>query len=741
MIRSLVSPSSPPFCSFSGISSPNSDLIDFLSSFWLQKSENELVQGIAFVSFAELIVRASTWDQMRREVLKDAVYGVFMNGVVKSLEERPIESNQEVLRALFVVLNANLKSRIPTDRLLRILLSIMSSSQKVPGKLGLQLYQDAAKCVPLVIDSGSTWAALLEHVIVAIHHILENLYHGFDDEKSLIRTLLPKVMDADGDGKKPFIIELWNLHSDSRVDITTTMHRVTILCHMIQFLLSSPLNFTVDVPVLELLVVVRHLIVLDGTRASPAHLHGLSMSDLLLAVPMLHQCAYLILETMVRQFRSRLFPFIVQIADLVVFEMSSTRNPIAAPCLAVPDVQSAVHRLVSVLLEVFQCGVIGIAQHALQHCLDDLQLDVSSGALAAPSASSKGDINAPSNASSSTSKQNPNKRKAAAKALSDPRAHINAEALTSAQSSLIGHKPDSLRISALLCLQIALDHLGSSINDELRASIDKTVVGLCITMTRHKNLPLWRRSQFEPAFSNPQVRIGIYQVLLASSISTGRLQTPVLPFANQFISVGQNDPDSRVASFCAHALDVLLTVIHPRVPLLPPSIAAEQRSSKLSTHSILSHQSELAMLHQHEERTLELLQRSQGRRAREGESEDMDDDRPTKKHMPAGFESSNVLHHNGASSSSSSAPTSSSTTSFLATLSQSAPDVQQRMDLSSSATSSEHTVLFKTTDAKKPSNTSTKPHPAEPMENPTASTSMAVDVDIVDDEPDSEDEM
>ena len=697
-----------------------------------------MVQGLVYVALAQLIVRASSWDQMRREVLKDGVYGVFMNGVVKCLEERPIASNQEVLKALYTVLKANLKSRVPTDRLLRILFSIMGSSQTVPGKLGLQLYQDAAKCVPLVIDSGSTWAALLEHVVVAIHHILENLYHGFTQEQALMRSLLPKVLNSEGEDKKLFIIELWGLDSNARVDVTVTMHRVTVLCHMIQFLLSSPLNFTVDVPILELLVVVRHLILLDGTRVSPSPVHGLTMSDLILAVPMLHQCAHLILETMVRQFRSRLFPFLVQIADLVSFEMSATRNPVAAPCLASPAVQSSVHHLVATLLEVFQCGVVGITQHALQHCLDDLQLEASSTSLGAPSSTKTVAADA---SSSSTAKQNPNKKKAATKALSDPSAHVNAVALTAASGveAAIGTKPDSLRISALHCLQTALNTLGSSINDELRASIDKTLVGLCITMTRHKNLPLWRRSQFEPAFTNPQVRIGIYEVLLASTLSTGRLQTPVLPYANQFINVGLNDPDSRVAAFCDHALDVILNVIHPRIPLLPPSIAMEQRTSKLSTTSILNHQSERLMLQQHEERTLELLQRTQGRRSREGDNDDMEDDRPTKKHMPAGFDTSPAVHHSGTSSSSAS-----TSSSFLANLHQAAPDMQQRMDVGSAASSiapsSEHTVLFKNSTSST-SESNTRSQISEQKENPSASTSMAVDVDIVDDGPDSEDEM
>jgi len=688
---------------------------------------------VAFVAFAELIVRACSWDQMRRDVLKDGVYGVFMNGLVKSLEERSAANSQDLLKALYVVLKGNLKSRIPVDRLLRILLSIMASSQQVAGKLGIQLYQDAARCVPMIVDSGSTWAAVLEHVIVALHHVLEHtLYHGFDDEKSLIRTMLPKVVQEEGELKKPLIIELWNLGIDSKVDVTVSMHRVTILCHMIQFLLASPLNYTVDVPILELLVVVRHLVLLDGTRSSSSPVHGLSASDLLLVVPMLHQCAYLILETMVRQFRSRLFPFIVQIADLVTFEISATRNSVASPCLAIPDVQSSVHRLVSCMIEVFECGVLGITQNALQNCLDDLQLDSSgSGQLSAPESTNS---TATETASSSTTKVNPNKKKAAAKALSDPRAHVNAEALTSATGTEIASssKPDSLRLSAINCLQTALSHLGASLNDELRASIDRTIIGLCLTMTRHKNLPLWRRSQFEPAFANPQIRIGLYQILLSSSMSTGRLQTPSLPFATQFMNFGLTDPDSRVASFCSQSLGVLLTIMHPRVPLLPPSIASEQRTSNLSTHGILTHQSELLMLQQHEERTLAMLQRSQGRRVREGENEDMEDDRPTKKQMFSGFDASNAVHHSAASSSS--AP--SQVPSFLTALNQAAPDIQKRLDDSQS---SEHTVLFKTPSAPTATGNVTNGMVYDLLDN--QSSSMAVDVDIVDDGPDSEDEM
>lgn len=689
----------------------------------MKKNENEVVTGVAFVAFAHLIVKACGWDQMRREVLKDPVYGVFMNNLVKNLEECPIQASQDFLKALFVVLRGNLKSRIPVDRLLRILLSAMDRSQKAPGKLGLKIYQDALRCVPLVIDSGSTWAALLEHVIVAIHHILGQLYAGFDDEISIIRHLLPKLAPAgEGESKKPFLVELWALDS-AKFDVAEALHRTTALSHLLQFLMAAPLNFTVDVPVFDLLVAVRHLILLDGTRASTS-LQGMTMADLFLAVPMLHQCAYLVLETMVRQFKSRLYPFIVPLADLVSFELIATRNAVAAPALASPDVQTSLHNLVTAFFEVFQGAVAGLSNNSLQVCLDDLQLDsASNAAYAAPNAANA----AISSATKSTKtdangvKQNPNKKKAAAKALSDPRAHINAEALTAAAGpeAATTSKPDHLRLAAAKCLQAAFTNLGALLDDELRAIVDKTVIGLCITLSRHRNMPLWRRSQFEPAFANPEIRIAIYRILLTSAISTGRLQTPVLPFAAQYLNCGLTDPDTRVSAMCSEGLNIINTVIHPRVPLLPPSITDEQRSSQLSVNSILAQQSEAMLLQQHEERTLMLLQRSQGRRTREGDSEDMDDERPTKKVATSELSGSSKSH----------------VPSFLDTMSQVSSEAAQRGEniattASALAPQSEHTVLFKSSQ-----NGSNK------AKEPTTSiTGMDVDVDIVDDGPDSEDE-
>lgn len=655
---------------------------------------------------------------MRREVLKDPIYGVFMNNLVRNLEECPIQASQDFLKALFVVLRGNLKSRIPVDRLLRILLSAMDRSQNAPGKLGLKIYQDALRCVPLVIDSGSTWAALLEHVIVAIHHILGQLYTGFDDEITIIRHLLPKIAPvAEGEAKKPFLVELWALDS-SKFDVAEALHRTTVLSHLLQFLMAAPLNFTVDVPVFDLLIVARHLILLDGTRASTS-LQGMTMADLFLAVPMLHQCAYLVLETMVRQFKSRLYPFIVPLADLVSFELTATRNAVAAPSLASPDVQASLHNLVTAFFEVFQGAVAGLSNNALQVCLEDLQLDSASsnGAYAAPNAGVSSAAN--SKTDKNGVKQNPNKKKAAAKALSDPRAHINAEALTAAAGpeAATTSKPDHLRLAAINCIQAAFTNLGSLLDDELRAVIDKTVIGICITLSRHRNMPLWRRAQFEPAFANPEIRMGIYRILLASSISTGRLQTPVLPFAIQYLNCGLNDPDSRVSAMCTEALNVVNTVIHPRVPLLPPSITDEQRSSQLSVNSILAQQSEKMLLQQHEERTLMLLQQQRTRRTRESESEDMDDERPTKKVATAELSSKSHIP------------------SFLDTMSQVNSEAAQRGEniattASALAPQSEHTVLFKS------SQNGTK----EAKEPTSSITGMDVDVDIVDDGPDSEDE-
>ena len=700
---------------------------------YTQKTEHDVVTGVAFVAFAQLIVKAAGWDQMRREVLKDAVYGVFMNNLVRNLEESPVHASQDLLKALFIVLRGNLKSRIPIDRLLRILLTVMDRSQQVPGKLSLKLYQDALRCVPLIIDSGSTWAALLEHIAVAIHNILGRLYSGFDDEIAIVRHLLPKLAPTEEESKKPFIVELWNLNSTTKFDIAESLHRVTVLSHLLQYLMAAPLNFTVDVPVFDLLVVVRHLILLDGTRASTS-LQGMTTADLFLAVPILHQCAYLVLETMIRQFKSRLYPFIVPLADLVSFELSATRNSVAAPALASPDVQASLHNLVASFIEVFQGGVVGLTNIALQTCLDDLQLDhaSSNGAYSAPNAANAA-IASTTTAPSSEPKQNPNKKKAAAKALSDPRAHINAEALTAASGpeTATATKPDNLRLAALNCLQVAFSHLGALLDDDLRSNIDKSIVGLCITISRHRNAPLWRRSQFEPAFINPEIRMGIYRILLASAISTGRLQTPVLPFAAQFLNFGLSDPDTRVSSVCAEALNFINTVIHPRVPLLPPSIADEARSSQLSVASILAHQSEKLLMQKHEETTLMLLQRTQARRSREGDSEDMDDERPTKKIALSDASGSSVAHRSEKSQ----------VPSFLDTMSQVNSEAAQRGEniaatASALAPQSEHTVLFKS----EQNGSNAKENGIATKEVSTSITGMDVDVDIVDDGPDSEDE-
>lgn len=699
-----------------------------------QKSENEVVVGVAFVAFAQLIVKASGWDQMRREVLKDPVYGVFMNNLVKNLEECPVSASQDLLKALFIVLRGNLKSRIPVDRLLRILLTTMDRCQHVTGQLSVKIYQDALRCVPLVIDSGSTWAALLEHIAVAIHHILGSLYAGFDDEISIIRHLLPKLAPAEGDAKKPFIIEVWALEDGStKCNVPEALHRITVLSHLLQYLMAAPINYTVDVPVFDLLTVVRHLILLDGTRSSTS-LQGMSTADLFLAVPLLHQCAYLVLETMIRQFKSRLFPFVVTLADLVSFEINSTRNTVAAPALCSPDVQASLHNLVASFFEVFQGGVVGLSNNALQVCLEDLQLDSSSssgGAYAAPNAANAAISAATPTIDVKGVKQNPNKKKAAAKALSDPRAHINAEALNAAAGpeAATSSKPDHLRLAAINCLQVAFSQLGALLDDDLRANVDKTVIGLCITLSRHRNMPLWRRAQFEPAFANPDIRIGIYRILLASAISTGRLQTPVLPFAAQYLNFGLSDPDTRVSSLCAEALNIVNTVIHPRVPLLPPSIVDEQRSSQLSVNSILAQQSEKLLLQQHEERTLMLLQRTQARRSREGESSDMDDERPTKKIATSEIDGSSRSDK-------------SHVPSFLDTMSQVNSEAAQRGETiattaSALANQNEHTVLFKSAKNGSKSKGTASNGAAEPS---SSITGMDVDVDIVDDGPDSEDE-
>jgi hypothetical protein len=697
--------------------------ISTLSLIVNKKTENEVVSGVALVAFANLIVKASTWDQTRRDVLKDAVYGSFMNSLVRSLEERPIGASQDVMKALYIVLKANLKSRIPLERLLQVLLTILDKAQTMPGKLGLQIYQDAARCIPLLMDSGSTWGALVEHIVVTTHYILEKLYVGFDDELSLIRNLLPKTLEDQGVNKGLFFVA-WKMKESSNEDLSVSLHRVTILTHLLQLLMSAPLNYSVDVPVFELLIIVRHLMLLDGTRASSSPSHGLSGADLLHAAPLLHQCAHIVLETMIRQFRSRLFPFVKQIADLVNYELATSRNFASAPSLATPDVQASLHRLITALLEVFKTSVVGITSDAVQLALEDLQLDnASTGAFAAL----KSETEPVSAATASQPKQNPNKKKAANKALSDPSAHVNAEALTAATgaTTATSSKPISLRLAAFDCLQSALTHMGAFISDDVRASIDKSILGLCITMTRHQNAPLWRKSQFEPAFAHPAIRLGLYRTLLASAISTGRLQTPVLPYAAQYLTFGLNDPDGRVASACTQAMDVLNVVLHPRVPLLPPSITAEQRTSQLSTQGILAHQSEKQLLQLHEEKTLMLLQRTQGRRGREGEGEGMEDDRPTKKQLPVDFEPSSAIHRDSSASKSSNTSSSSAL----------GPKAELNGKGSAAVSATERTVLFKSTPAKEQ-----KPNPSDLEENPTATNMMAVDVDIVDDEPDSEDE-
>jgi hypothetical protein len=209
---------------------------------------------------AELIVASQPWPDIRREMMKENIFGAFMAAQLRCIEDPVLAQQDGVLVSLYKILNTihnNNRIRTAVVRLAPALFKLMDYEHGHTSS-------HAIKCLSLLPDSNRTWVNIMEQLIDALHLILHQVYVGFDEDKVFLDVGVLQ------EGEAPSVLRsTWQLTNVDeqyrRVSPAAAQRRIERLVALLVGMLSHSYGFGVSVPINQLMDVVDHLLVLDGS--------------------------------------------------------------------------------------------------------------------------------------------------------------------------------------------------------------------------------------------------------------------------------------------------------------------------------------------------------------------------------------------------------------------------------------------------------------------------------------------
>ncbi|XP_078614546.1 proline-, glutamic acid- and leucine-rich protein 1-like isoform X2 [Branchiostoma floridae x Branchiostoma japonicum] len=422
-----------------------------------------------------------------------------------------------------------------------------------------RLSQLLQQTCPLLVGCGGggaggvkymeAWAHLCDQVLGSLHQVLDHAYQ--DMETGLQTYSVPQVS-----------LRLKTLPESDPARTFVLSTRFHNLCGCLQQLVSQEFPSVVRIPVPDILAFLCRAL-----GVNPKMLFGkASMEHVLLmsALPKMHCSALSILEALIISCRSHLVPHASVILQLLVQSLGWTTSEEGVPGRQRPysTLRSRAYTVLTVWLNVCSAAS-GVDSHAdviLQHVLKD----------ATPQADTT-KLKASRPGSQEQSKRQKKKQRG----------------VDMTDQGLSGHmKVDSQANSDVCCaalgaLKIILEVVGSIIKPSFHKETQEFVIPLLLKI--HQN-------QSDPPipYSCGRCRRGLYQLLLAAVLVLHPRWPPPTQCAVKIFSLGQQDYDLQVSSFCREALLTCMSIVHPRAPTLqsPVIISDTPTISKPSTNHL-----------------------------------------------------------------------------------------------------------------------------------------------------------
>lgn len=530
--------------------------------------------GKCFVSAAFIIQKGTNWPDIRRDVLKDAIFNTYLNSLLKTIDERP-NATSELLYSLTMFLKLINHSKLKSlfENIVKLCFNLLYKlSTNVNQK---KTIQEVIVCLSLAPITENGYEYIMQQLILGIHALLNRIYIGYEEDNK-------PFLNIDLNKSKFQIIELWqleNLQQQYSIDINVYLNRIRILIQSIILILGSGYNFVVPVAIDELLNIARHLCLLDGSQLKPTNELSLSTPELIMAIPQLHILGYKLMESCILNLKSSIYPYVNHFEKIISLELNMSRNPLCI-AMATEEVKIAQYKLLRKMINTFKAGLYSLSISVLNFVLDELKLqdDTEYSTITSKNANTIELL---------TDQDNSKKR-----SHSSTSSQIHPESLNTNQNTeneWIKIRPiesDSLRIQCYKTLESILYQVGGIMEETQRNKIDTLLLFHFLTMHRFRSTPMWSKTIYPLAFTNHKIRLLMYEVMIASILSSGKKQSTILPYAIRFLNSGIADYAESVSNYCSNAILICNSIIHPKIPLLHPTISREERSNFLSLNIV-----------------------------------------------------------------------------------------------------------------------------------------------------------
>lgn len=427
-----------------------------------------------------------------------------------------------------------------------IALKIMS------GKCSTCLLKKLAHCLAILPQSKGdeeTWSLLMQKILLLINSHLNDAFQFLEEETKstkVVNLLVPPGKDP------PTPLGCCNSSDKAAAEATKRPNRLLtssvsafMLCGC--EMLINPYPVQVNIPVKAVLALIERVLMVDGSVSQSLlpFVTAMQQESLCSELPMFHSDALDLLIALTKVMRSQMLPHAAYIVRLIVRYFKNC---------SLPELRVKVYSIIKTLLMSMGIGIAKfLTQEVVNNVFIDLNPDHQDG-LAFPIPPSK-----------ANEVLYPNKKKrkhaSAAKSLEDNHETGFGEA---PKNHLV--VPANVKIAALEALEVLLTVGGALRSDSWRKNVDTLLISVA-TNSIHDGWNIEENSICMPKEQIHMVeklQLAALRALLASLLSQSHVRPSNIARSLELFQSGRQETGTKVAEFCAHALLALEVLIHPR---------------------------------------------------------------------------------------------------------------------------------------------------------------------------------
>ncbi|KAL8090247.1 uncharacterized protein LOC141697677 [Apium graveolens] len=531
----------------------------FLASYsvWFNKllshiqsqGESPFLMVASCASLSDLLTRLSGFSNLKKDGTSHALKVI--QPVLKLLNEDISDSTKDgAISLLYTVITSFPASvhRHYESVEAAIVAKIMS------GKCSVGLLKKLGYCLALLPKSKGdedSWLLMMRKILILMNVQLKDAFQGLEEESKSDEAL--RVLIPPGNDPPPplggLTMPITSYGSTKRPELLL-MCSVSTLIDCCSTMLTCPYLIQVSVPIQSLVMLIRRVLMLDGSVSQNLYSLMTTMQQELICseLPVLHLRSLELLTAIVKGVRSQLLPHVAEITLLVTEYFKKC---------ALPELRIMVYSIIRILLRSMGVGMsLYLTQEVINNTFVDLDyISFTSGDL---------HLNLNSNASFEPPQQPVQKK----------RKHASATVSVNEQTDRIGTEiavpkiitPISVKIAALHTLETLLTVGGAIRSDSWRPDVDRLLVAIALDACKGGWAKQEKNIFLSAGRTDPwaEFQMAALKALLASLISPNRVRPPFLSQGLELFRKGAQETGTELSEFCSHALMALEVLIHPR---------------------------------------------------------------------------------------------------------------------------------------------------------------------------------